>query len=268
MTVSIITVSCNSGQTINNTIQSVLNQDYENIEYIIIDGGSTDKTLEIINQYKPLFGQRMRFISEKDNGIYDAMNKGIRMATGGVVGIINSDDFFTDNNVISQVVNAFSSEKIGAVTGNLHFVSPKHLQKPLRFYSSKFCVPALFRFGLIPAHPTFFVRNKYYQLWGMYDPSFDISGDFDLMIRFLKVHKLPFKYLDYNMVTMRMGGVSTKTLKSMLIDNNRNIIRACKNNGVYTNVFFISFRYFFKIISLLRCTYTRPTSKKTSKQQD
>lgn len=252
MEVSIITVSYNSGKTINDTIQSVLNQDYENIEYIIIDGGSTDQTIEIIERNRPLFEGRMHFITEKDNGIYDAMNKGVRMATGNIVGIINSDDFYTDCRVITQVVNGFSIEGVGAVTGNLHFVTPGCLTKSRRFYSSRFCIPSFFRFGMIPAHPTFFVLNKYYQLWGVYDSTFDISGDFDLMIRFLKVHKLAFKYIDYDMVTMRMGGASTKTLKTMLVDNNRNIIRACKKNGVYTNYLFISFRYLFKIIGLLK----------------
>lgn len=251
MKVSIVTVSYNSEKTIKDTIESVLWQDYPDIEYIIVDGGSTDSTINIIDEYQSKFVGRLSYISESDKGIYDAMNKGIMRTTGEIVGIINSDDFYSNSHVISRVVEEFSSNQIGALFGNLHFVCPDNLRKSVRAYSSKFCTPFWFRFGLIPAHPTFFVLGKYYKQFGLYDITFDISGDFDLMIRFLKVHRLKYKYLDYDMVTMRTGGASTKTLKTILFDNNRNVIRACRNNHIYTNIFMVSFRYIFKLVGAL-----------------
>ena len=251
MKLSIITVAYNSASTICDTMDSVLCQDYPDLEYIVVDGCSTDDTLLKIKDYSNRFEGRMKWISEKDDGIYDAMNKGLALATGDIVGIINSDDVYTDNKVLSLVMDTFEANpQIGAVTGNLHIVS-QDLKKKIRYYSSKYCTPRMFRFGLIPAHPTFFVRRKYYEQWGGYNTTFNISGDFDLMVRFLKVHKLPYKYLDYDMVAMRIGGASSQDIWTYIVENNKNVIRACTNNNVYTNFIMVSFRYFFKFFHLI-----------------
>lgn len=251
MKLSIITVAYNSANTIRDTMNSVFNQDYEDLEYIVVDGKSTDETLSIIQEYANRFNGKMKWISQKDNGIYDAMNKGLALATGDVVGIINSDDVYADNHVLSCVMNSFlANSQIGAITGNLHIVS-QDLQRKIRKYSSKYCTPRMFRFGLIPAHPTFFVKRIYYEKWGGYNTTFNISGDFDLMVRFLKVHKLPYLYLDYDMVLMRIGGASSQDFRTYLIENNKNVVRACTNNGVYTNFLMVSFRYFFKFFHLI-----------------
>ena len=251
MKISIITVTYNSEKTINDTIQSVLTQSYSNIEYIIIDGKSNDSTLEIIKEYLPLFNGRLKYISEKDSGIYDAMNKGIKLASGDIIGIINSDDFYKSNNVIASVANAFNDNSIEVVFGNIQFVNPNNKIRIVRKYSGKGFRPWMFRWGIMPPHPSFFTRKSCYEKYGMYNSSFNISGDYDLMVRFLLVKKLKYKYMDLDMVIMRLGGASTKSIRSLLINNNYNVIRACRENGVYTNIFMVSLRYIKKISELI-----------------
>lgn len=249
MTISIITITYNSDQTITDTLESVLKQTYPDIEYIIIDGGSKDKTLDIITQYKPLFNNRLHWISEKDQGIYDAMNKGIRMATGDVVGILNSDDFFTSNDVLARIAEEFDKNETDAVYGDIHFVNPGNLQKCVRYYSSSIFRPALFRFGFMPAHPSFYVKRECYEKHGLYALNYKIAADYDLLIRFLYVNRIKYKYLKMDFVTMRTGGVSTTGVKSRLILN-REIVKACRKYGIYTNLFFLTFKYFYKIFEL------------------
>lgn len=250
MKISIITVSYNSSETIRETIESVLNQTYSDIEYIIVDGESKDSTISIVKKYESKFNGRLRWISEKDEGIYDAMNKGVKMATGDIIGILNSDDIYTSTIIISDVASAFVRNDIGAVFGDLHYFKGQDTLKSYRKYSGKLFKLWMFRWGIMPPHPTFFVRKKYYDKWGTYDKSFDISGDYELLIRFLLVHRISYQYMNTDMVAMRLGGASSKSVKSIILDNSRNIIRACKANGVYTNFFMISFRYIFKIFEL------------------
>lgn len=251
MKISIITVTFNSEKTINDTIQSVLMQSYSNIKYIIIDGKSNDSTLGIVKEYIPLFSGRLKYISEKDSGIYDAMNKGIKLASGDIIGIINSDDFYKSNNVIASVANAFNDNSIEVVFGNIQFVNPNNKTRIVRKYSGKGFRPWMFRWGIMPPHPSFFTRKSCYEKYGMYNSTFNISGDYDLMVRFLLVKKLKYKYMDLDMVIMRLGGASTKSIRSLLINNNYNVIRACRENGVYTNIFMVSLRYIKKISELI-----------------
>jgi len=178
------------------------------------------------------------------------MNKGIQMATGDIIGILNSDDIYTSSKIISDVASAFSTADIGAIFGDLHYFKGQDILKSYRKYSGKLFKPWMFRWGIMPPHPTFFVRKEYYDKWGIYDKSFDISGDYELMIRFLLVHRLSYQYMNTDMVAMRLGGASTKSVKSIIFDNSKNIIRACRSNGVYTNFFVISFRYIFKIVEM------------------
>lgn len=246
MKISIITATYNSGLTLRDTIHSVLSQSYSNIEYIIVDGGSKDNTLEIINEYKDKI---TKVISEPDKGIYDAMNKGINIATGDVVGILNSDDFFTSSNVVENIVKAFESSDIDAVFGDIHFVKPDNLNKPVRHYSSSIFKPALFRFGFMPAHPSFYVKRACYEKYGLYDLNYRIASDYDLLIRFLYVNKITYKYLNMDFVTMRVGGASTENMKSRVILN-KEIVKACRKYGIYTNLFILSLKYFYKIFEL------------------
>ncbi len=246
MKISILTVSFNSAATIKDTIESIRSQNYKDIEYIIVDGNSKDGTLEIIRSYETSVS---KWVSEPDKGIYDAMNKAVAMATGDVVGILNSDDFYSSNDIITQVAASFANEMVDAVFGNLVFVDPANLKKVVRKYSSANWNPDKFARGFMPAHPTFFVRRKYYQQFGLFKTDYRIAADYELLIRFLYVNKLRYKFLPINMVTMRKGGVSSRNLMSNIVLNNE-IIRGCRENGIRTSVFKIYPKYFTKFFEL------------------
>lgn len=172
MKISLVTVTFNSAMTLPATIQSVLFQSYPDIEYIIVDGASKDNTLSIIKEYEPYFNGRMHWISESDKGLYDAMNKGIRMATGDIVGIINSDDFYHHREVITRVAETFQDKSVQAVYGDVRFVNSTDLNKTVRYYSSKNFSLKRFRYGFMPAHPTFFTYRKYFEEFGYYKTDF------------------------------------------------------------------------------------------------
>ncbi|MGE0088138.1 MAG: glycosyltransferase family 2 protein [Bacteroidales bacterium] len=247
MKVSIITVVYNNASTIRGAIESVINQSYQNIEYIVVDGASTDGTVEIINKYKDHIAH---FISEPDAGIYNAINKGIKLATGDIVGILNSDDFFCSNNIIEIVVNEFLKDNIDAVYGDVQFVNPKKENKITRYYSSKRFNPNMFKYGFMPAHPSFYVRKRFYDSLGLYKENYIIGSDFELLIRFLHKNKLTTRYLQMPFVTMRSGGVSNRSYKSNILLN-REILRACKENDINTNLFNIYSKYFIKAFEFI-----------------
>lgn len=250
MKISLVTVTFNSAQTLRYTIQSVLFQSYSDIEYIIVDGRSKDDTLDLIKEYEPQFNGRMCWISEKDNGIYDAMNKGIRMATGDIVGIINSDDFYHRRDTIMRVSEAFKNSDVQAVYGDVRFVNPQNLDKTVRYYSSKRFTPEMFRFGFMPAHPTFFTYRKYFEEFGYYKTDYKIAADYELLIRFLYVHQLKSKYLPFDFMKMRTGGTSTASIRSNILLN-KEIVRACKENGIWTCMPLLFLKYLVKVFELL-----------------
>lgn len=237
----------NSAATIAHCMQSVLDQSYSNIEYIVVDGLSKDNTLNIVREFEPLFAGKMRWISENDNGIYDAMNKGLHMATGDVVGILNSDDFFTDNDVIEKVAQSFTDDNIDAVYGDVHFVRETNLSRCVRYYSSAGFRPWWLRFGIMPAHPSFYARKEVFQKAGLYKTDYKIGGDFEMMVRLFKRFDIKTKYLPMVFVTMRMGGASTKNVGSRLTLL-REDTRACRENGVYTHPLLICLKYFYKVL--------------------
>ena len=249
MKVSIITVSYNSAQTLGDTMKSVLEQTYHDIEYIVVDGGSTDNTIGIIQQYESQFGDRMKWVSEKDNGIYDAMNKGIQMATGDVVGILNSDDFFTASDVTERMVAGFDSDNTDAVYGDIHFIHDGNPEKCVRYYSSKPFRPLFLRFGFMPAHPSFYCRRALFDKAGLYKTDYKIGSDYEMMVRLFLVHKIRAKYLPIDFVTMRTGGASTRNVRSrlQLIQDD---VRGCRENGIYTNPLMISMKFLYKIFEL------------------
>lgn len=247
MNVSIITCTYNSAETIADTIKSVNAQTYPNIEHIIVDGLSKDNTLEIVKEFA---GERQIIKSEKDNGIYDAFNKGIRMATGDIIGVLNSDDFFTSDTIIEQVVNAFNKGNIDAVYGDIHFVKPDNLNKCVRYYSSKSFRSWMMRMGFMFAHPSFYVKREYYENLGLYKTDYKIAADFELLLRFVVKAKIKCKYLPLDFVTMRTGGASTESFKSKNIIN-KECLRACKENNYYSNIFLMWLRLVYKAFELV-----------------
>lgn len=259
MKISLITITYNSEKTLADTIQSVLKQTYPNIEYIIVDGASKDNTVSIIKEYEPYFGGRMKWKSEKDKGLYDAMSKGIRMATGNIVGILNSDDFFTSEEVLQNVANAFLQDiKLDAVYGDVHFVDPSNLNKCVRYYSSKIFKRSLMRLGFMPAHPSFYIRRECFEKYGLYKTDYKVAADFEFLLRVIYKGKIKAQYLPIDMVTMRTGGASTSGLESHKKIMKEHL-RAFRENGIYTNIFLLSLRYFYKIGEVLKskCKYAR-----------
>jgi glycosyltransferase involved in cell wall biosynthesis len=249
MKVSIITVCFNSEKTIRDTIESVLSQDYPLIEYIIIDALSQDKTMNIVSEYNSKIAT---VISEPDQGIYDAMNKGIKLATGNVIGILNSDDLFENPSVITEVVNCFKSEpNASLVFGDVVFVEPSNTQNITRFYSAEKFRSWKLRFGWMPPHPATFFKRAAYEQVGLYSIDYKISADYELFVRMLMVHKLSYTRINKVLVRMRAGGISTAGIKSSLLLNTE-IVKACKKNGVYTNLFFVLFKIPFKFLELLK----------------
>ena len=235
MKVSIITVSFNSAKTIADTIDSVLSQDFPEIEYIIVDGRSTDCTVDIIRQNESRISQ---WISEKDQGMYDAMNKGIAMATGDVIGILNSDDVYMNTHVISDLMRLMQSQNTEVVFADLILVDSSNQNKVIRYYDSGRFHPNKFKFGWMPAHPTVFVKRELYQRVGKFSTTYQIAADYEMLIRMLAIEKASYAYFPKPVVRMRAGGASTSGISRNWILN-QEIIRACKENGIYTNLFML-----------------------------
>ena len=251
MRISIVTVTFNSSKTIKDTIQSVLDQKYTDYEYLVIDGGSKDNTVEIIKEYEPKFGGRMKWISEKDKGMYDGINKGIRMATGDVIGIINSDDFYHRTDIFDIINKAFEEDKeVQAIYGDVRFVKPDNLDKTVRYYSSKHWKPWRFRFGFMPAHPTFFTYKENFEKYGYYQYDYHIAADYELLIRHLYTNRVPARYIPVDFMKMRTGGRSTNGWKANVLLN-KEIVRACKENGIWTCMPLLFMKYFIKVFELI-----------------
>lgn len=247
MRVSIITVTYNAGATIRDTIESVLAQDYANIEHIIVDGASSDNTVEIVQSYGDRIAQ---FISEPDRGMYDGMNKGIKLATGDVVAILNADDFYVNSQVISTIVEQFEQHQVDSVFGDLVYVKHDNPDKIVRYYSSASFHPGKFAYGWMPAHPTFVVKRWAFDRHGYFKTDYKIAADYELLIRFLAIHKLSYHYLPQVLVKMRTGGASTANLSSNWILN-REIVRGCLENGIQTNMTKVLSKYFVKVFQLV-----------------
>ncbi|MEZ5039054.1 MAG: glycosyltransferase family 2 protein [Saprospiraceae bacterium] len=246
MKVTLITVAYNSAKTIRKTLESIASQDYPHIEHIVIDGASKDNTVDIVKEFQHVH----RLISEPDKGMWDGLNKGLAIAEGDIIGMLNSDDVYADHTIISQVVAAFKKYQVDTVYGDIQFVSTKDPEKVVRYYSSKKFHPGKFRYGYMPAHPSFFVKRTVYEKYGYFKPDYKIAADYDLMIRFLKIHQVSYKYLDLMMVNMLIGGMSNDSLKSIYILN-KEIVRTCRENGIYTNLFILSLKYFRKVFELI-----------------
>lgn len=251
MRISIITATFNSGETIRDTIESVLRQSFTDFDYIIKDGGSKDDTLSIVREYAPKFGDRLKVISEPDKGIYDAMNKGLQLATGDVVGLLNSDDFFTSDDALKTIADAYEQYGADAIYGDIHFVNDDDLTKCVRYYSSAVFRRSLMRYGMMPAHPSFYCKRSVYEKYGYFDTSYKIAADFESLLRFIYLGNIKTQYIKKDFVTMRTGGASTAGLASRQLIMKEHL-RALKKNGIYSNAFLLSLRYFYKIYELIR----------------
>ena len=244
--ISIITATFNSAKTLKDTIQSVLRQTNKDFEYLIIDGGSTDETIDIVKSYESEFSGRLKWVSEKDKGIYDAMNKGIKMASGDVVGILNSDDYFTSDDILQTVADAFKRQEIDAIYGDIHFIRDGNPQKCIRYYSSRMFRPFWLRFGFMPAHPSSYCKREIFDRAGLYSLDYKIGADYEMMVRLFKKHKIKGLYVNKDFVTMRTGGASNTNMRSRLTLINEDV-KACRDNGIYTNSFLVSLKFLYKI---------------------
>lgn len=252
MKISIITATYNSGKTVGDTLKSVLAQTYHDYELLVVDGASKDNTLEVVKKMEPLFEGRMRYISEPDKGIYDAMNKGIRMATGEVIGILNSDDFYTSDDALACIAWTLENEKVDAVYGDIHYVDDEDLKKCVRYYSSKPFRRWMMRLGFMPAHPSFYCRKEVYEKFGAFDAeNYRVAADFENLLRLIFVNKIKTHYINKDFVTMRTGGASNSGLEShkrIMHDH----LKALKKNGVYSNIFLLGLRYLYKTGEMLK----------------
>jgi len=226
--ISIITICFNSEKTIFKTLESVKKQSFNNIEHIIIDGASNDKTLEICKEYP----NSIKIISEQDNGVYDAFNKGLKLATGDVIGFLNADDTFYNENSIQDIVDAFSNNETDIVYGNLDYVNKEG--KVIRNWISRPYEKGLVKKAWMPAHPTFYCKKEVYDHLGGYNDSFKIAGDFELCLRFLEMNNIPSFYLNKKIVKMLVGGISNSGFKSKWIIFKEEL-RAFKINNISVN---------------------------------
>ena len=246
--ISIITVVYNCEKTIEDSILSVTSQTYPHIEHIIIDGASTDNTMLIIEKHKDKI---QHVISEPDKGMYDAMNKGIMLASGDIIGMLNADDVYDNINCINWVVEEFVKKKVQALCGDLVYVSPGNLNKIVRYYNSQYFKPYMLAFGIMPPHPAFFAKRDCFEKYGLYKTDYAIAADFELIVRFLHTYTLSYSCIPKVIVKMRTGGVSTKSIKSNWIIN-KEIIRACEENKIHTNMLKVLLKYLIKLFQLVR----------------
>ena len=250
MKVSIITVTFNSISVINDCLDSISSQEYDNIQHIVIDGASTDGTLSVLESKH---SQINTLISKPDNGIYDAMNKGIKIATGDIIGFLNSDDFYLNNKVISKVVKEFEKDSfLDACYSDLIYVDQFNTSKTIRYVKSSKFQEGLFSRGWCPPHPTFFVRRSVYKKFGNFDLSYKFASDVDLMMRFLEKYKIKSKYIPEVWVKMRMGGVTNKNLKNIWLQN-KEIIHSFNKNNLSVNLLkFLILKIISRIVQLFK----------------
>jgi len=239
--ISIITVAYNAQITIERCINSVFGQKFKNIQYIIIDGGSTDDTCRIIENYKEKIDV---FISEPDKGIYDAMNKGIALATGDVVGTINADDFFADDNVLYDIARVFSEQNTQILYGNLDYIDPS--DKVIRKWRSGKYSRGMFNWGWMPPHPTFYCKKSLFDKLGVYKLDYGSAGDYELMLRFIHLNNINAYYLNKVLIKMVVGGVSNKSLNNR-VQAMRFDFKAMRNNNIFLPIMTILFKPLRKI---------------------
>jgi glycosyltransferase involved in cell wall biosynthesis len=243
--ISIITVCYNSYDTIEKTFQSIKSQSYQNIEYIVVDGGSTDGTLKFIELYNK---EITKYISESDKGLYDAMNKGVALATGELIGILNSDDVFTDNKVIENIVKFHKKNNVDASLGNVTQFSKAG--KTVRKYSAKNWIPEKLKIGFMPPHPSIFFKKELFEKHGNYHLDYVSGADYELIVRFFLKHNISWKFSNITTTAMLIGGISSSGISSYLLIS-KEIIRALSRNDIRFNSLKIHLRGFWKLLGLI-----------------
>lgn len=246
MKISIITICFNSAETLEKTILSVAGQSYKNIEYIIIDGNSSDDTLGIIKKHEDKIS---KWISEPDKGLYDAMNKGVALATGDIIGILNSDDTFYDSNVIASIVKFHTENVIDASVGNI--MQHNANGKTVRIYSSKYWNPEKLKIGFMPPHPSIFLKASLFEKLGNYELDFKIGADYELIVRYFLKNKITWKYSGITTTAMLVGGLSSSGKTSYTLIT-KEIQKALTMNGISFSSFKIQNRFFWKIIGFVK----------------
>jgi len=242
--ISVVTVSYNAAATIADTIESVFGQSYLNIEHIVVDGGSSDGTVDVLRQYD---ADIYAWVSEPDRGIYDAMNKGLSMATGDVIGFLNADDVYANSGVLDRIQGVFSDNTIDACFSDLQFIDDQN--KVVRLYSSARFSPEQLRNGWMPAHPTLYVRKSFFDKVGLFRLDYKIAADYEWIVRAFISQNVAWKYVPEVWVKMRIGGISTRGMKSRWILNNE-IVRACRENGVDTSLGRVLMKIPLKLLEL------------------
>ena len=245
--ISIITVSYNTEETIANTLKSVAGQTYKNIEHILIDGASTDNTLDIVKRY----GRHLaHVVSEPDLGIYDAMNKGVALASGDIICLLNADDVYRDNDIITRIVGMMESKALDALYGDVAYFDDIAPDKTIRRFRSNHFTPERIAWGWIPAHPTLFLRRRVYERAGPFKIDYQIAGDYEFMARVFRNQDLQYHYVPEVLVKMRIGGISTGGWRNTILLN-KEVLRACRENGISTNVLKIMSKYPRKLLEIV-----------------
>jgi glycosyltransferase involved in cell wall biosynthesis len=243
MKVSVITACYNSAQTLGETIESVAQQTYRDIEHIVVDGGSTDGTLELISRHR---GSIATLVNGPDKGIYDALNKGVAASTGDMIAFLHSDDVYAGNDVIESLVGEIGRHSLDVIFGDVAFVRPENLQRVVRLYSSRRFHPSRIGWGWMPAHPALFVSKRIFRRFGAFKTDYKIAADFEFVARIFARPDFQYRYVPKVLVKMRMGGVSTRGWRSTLTIN-REVLRACRENGISTNYLKILSKYPAKV---------------------
>jgi glycosyltransferase involved in cell wall biosynthesis len=248
MKISVITIAYNSGATIESTIRSVISQRHSPVEYLIVDGGSSDQTLAVVQRYTPHI---TRWVSEPDRGIYDAMNKGIAMSTGEIIGILNSDDYYADDRVLTDVAAMFASTGCEALYADLVYVDRRDTSRILRTWRAGAYRHGRFRSGWMPPHPTFFVKKSCYDRLGLYNLSLRSAADYELMLRFIHRHGIAVSYLPRIITHMRAGGQSNLSLGNRIRANLEDRM-AWRMNGLRPGLFTLTWKPLSKVFQFVK----------------
>jgi len=243
MKISIITATYNSGTSISSALQSIASQTYLNLELIIIDGASGDNTLDVV---KEKYSRPVFIISEKDKGIYDALNKGIKAATGDIIGFVHSDDFLASKELLSKIAHIFQEEKVDGVYGDLQYVNKEDTSKVIRYWKSEAFKPELLKKGWMPAHPTLFLKKEVYEKHGLFNLNYNIAADYDLMLRIFSDPTLKFIYLPEVITKMRVGGASNRSLKNIKLKSQEDL-KALRTNGIKNPLKVLAYKNFSKL---------------------